>query len=214
MFTSIMHQRGPVPFPAFAGERHYMIPFYQRDGLPGDLGHWQPTVDAMLDGIDTDQPIYFMADQSVVQPGQAHRRPGVHIDGYWHPGVQAHGGQGVHRGQGGNHGPRSTPGSHRGVRHGGSSASSGWDHVDLSDPEALILASDVAGARAYLGEYRGAIGEGGDCSHLPLDGLQSLDLAPHRAYVGTVGTLHESLPISAGGPRTVVRLNCPGVTIQ
>lgn len=211
MFTSIIHQRGPVPFPVFAGERHYMIPFYQRYGLPGDLGHWQPTVDAMLDGIETDQPIYFMADQSVVHPGQAHRRPGVHIDGYWHPGVQAHGGGGGHRGRATHYGRP----SHRGSgRHGGQHMRGGWDHVDLSEPEALILSSDVAGARAYLGKYPDLIGDGGEASRVPLDGLLAVDLAPHRAYVGTVGTLHESLPIPAGGPRTVVRLNCPGVTVQ
>lgn len=88
--VSAMQQRGAVPFPAFTAERVYMREFRKAEGLPADLKRWQPTVDAMLDDIDTDQPIYLMVDQRQVKAGTASRRPGVHIDGWWVAGQRAH----------------------------------------------------------------------------------------------------------------------------
>jgi hypothetical protein len=204
MFQSIMQERGPVFFPGFNAERHYMVPFYQEQGLPDHLAHWQNTVDAMLVGITSDQPIYFMADQAFVPAGTAQRRPGLHVDGYWHPSLSAHGGGG-HRGYGGHRG--------RGG-HGGSHMSAGWDDIDFTDPEALILASNVSAARAFIGTYDGPIGEGGDCSSIETNNLAVLHMNRNRAYCGTVATLHESLPVQVDSYRTMVRLNCPGVTIQ
>jgi hypothetical protein len=189
---SIIEQRGPVMFPQFTGERIYMRAFTQRDGLPFDLARWQPTVDAMLDGIDTDGPIYLMVDQGLVRAGVAQRRPGVHIDGYWLPAIQAHGG-----------------GKHVGAWDNGSEGR--WKRTDTYEaPEAIILASSVTAARAFAGEFNGAPGEGGDCSHIDTAGLQEVILQAGCVYTGNVAMLHESLPVSAACLRTVVRLNVPG----
>lgn len=105
---SQMQKVGPVDFPAFAAERIYMREFRLETGLPEDIKHWQQTVDQMLVGVDTDGPIYLMVDQKEIAAQETHRRPGLHIDGYWIPGMYAHGGQD----RGGSHGPR---GSHSGV---------------------------------------------------------------------------------------------------
>ena len=82
-------QLSPVEFPAFKGERHYMIPFYKSKPLPAYLKRWQRTVDAMLSAVivPPDQRLYLMIDEAFVQAGTAHRRPGPHIDGNWveHP---------------------------------------------------------------------------------------------------------------------------------
>lgn len=209
MFKSEMQERGRVQFPLFAGERHYMIPFFQSEGLPANLSHWQPTVDAMLEGVETYAPIYFMADQTFVQAGQTQRRPGVHVDGYWHPDLHAHGGGG-HRGTGGHF-----PVGHRGRGgHAGRHMASGWEDVDFSEPEALILASNVSAARAYLGEYAGPIGDGGDASRVDTSNMRIMPMQRNIAYCGTVGTLHESTSVYADSHRTLVRLNCPGVTLH
>lgn len=213
MFVSEMQERGRVQFPLFNGERHYMIPFFQSEGLPAHLSHWQMTVDAMLEGVETYAPIYFMADQAFVPAGQAHRRPGVHVDGYWHPDLHAHGGGG-HRGTGGHF-----PVGHRGRgghtgRHMASGSGLGWDEVDFSEPEALILASNVSAARAYLGEYDGPIGDGGEASRVDTTNMRIMPMQRNLTYFGTVGTLHESTRVYADSHRTVVRLNCPGVTLQ
>ena len=217
---SIVQERGSVAFPDFTGERVYMREFRKADGLPFDLARWQPTIDAMLDGVDTDGPLYLMIDQGRIVAGNAHRRPGVHIDGYWNPAMQAHGGSGGgHNPQpnrsggshgGGGHSSRSdrSSGSHGGSRH--SAGASNWAHATFSDPEAIILASDVRGCRALVGSYDGQVGDGGDCSRFDLAGLHEIIMAPNTIYAGNVTMLHESLPIAFDAMRTLVRINVPG----
>lgn len=222
-FMSVVRQMGTIPLatPEFTGERIYMVPFMQKEGLPREISRWQHTVDAMLDGIQTEQPIYLMVDQGIVAAGEPHRRPGVHIDGYWCPEIRAHGG--------GGHAPRRAPGhgpgrgGHRPLpRHhaGGIISAPGrwdapptWQTSTFSEDEAIILASTVSAARAYRGEFEGAIGEGGDCREISLDNLELIDMQAFNVYAGNVTMLHESLPVSVTTPRTLVRLNLPGVVI-
>lgn len=218
MIESVIHEGGKVTFPAFNRERHYMIPFMQREGLPKELQHWQETVDDMLDGIKTHEPIYFMADQSYVHAGLTHRRPGVHVDGYWIADTTGHGGSGRH--QGGVHRSR-RPGFHSPGRHRGSGThASGrwefpdWRFIDFSAPEAILLASDVQGARAWTGLYNEQlIGDGGAADKVPTELMSSLDLKAGRVYQGNVATLHASVPHGESVYRSMVRLNCPGVSI-
>lgn len=74
--------------------------------------------------------------------------------------------------------------------------------------EWLILAADVEGCIVYLGEYSAAdIGPGGDCSKMDLSGMKRVCLTPGYAYIGTVSTIHESVPIWHARRRTVVRIN-------
>ena len=119
MLQSVMQKVGPVDFPAYTAERIYMREFRLETGLPEDLKRWQQTVDQMLVGVDTDGPIYLMVDQKFVSATTTHRRPGLHVDGYWNPAgawndgqkpwnaISAHGGVSPPA-----HGPR---GSHSGV---------------------------------------------------------------------------------------------------
>lgn len=211
---SIVQQRGQVSFPAFMAERIYMHEFRKEIGLPASIAHWQATVDSMLEGVDTDGPIYLMVDQKVLRAGDLHRRPGVHVDGYWHPAIQAHGGG--HKLTA--HGSVPPPPGHQPEprRHGAISAKgrwgvpSDWSHADFSEPEAIILASNVQACRAYSGEYHGKPGDGGDFSHLDTHGLIRTDLSPGVVYAGNVCMLHETLPVMQDCARTLVRLNVPG----
>lgn len=189
---SIAEKRQAVSFPEFLGERVYMREFRKRDGLPSDLKRWQKTVDAMLDGIDVDGPIYLMVDQGIVRSGNTHRRPGLHIDGYWNPGVFAHGGRPP------GHGHVPTPDRPR--------------HIHAMDwhPEALILASDVSACRAMVGQFEGVPADGGDCSHIDVSGMDEIRFQSGYAYAGNVTMLHESMPIPYDCARTLVRLNVPG----
>lgn len=181
MPLSTVQQRGPVGFPAFTGECVYMREFTRAAGVPVDLARWQPTVDAMLDGVDAEGPIFLMVDQAHVRASQYQRRPGVHIDGDWLPSVQAHGtGPGRHR----------TQPSPRGV-----------------DAEAIILASDVLGCAAYVGGFEGEPAHGGGCSHLDVSRMRRVELAPGQ----TMSMLHESIPVHRDCLRTVVRLNVKGL---
>jgi len=186
---SVVQGRGFAPFPQFTGERVYMRRFTKQEGLPEDLKRWQPTIDAMLDGVETNWPIYMMVDQAFVPAGQPHRRPGKHIDGYWDESIQAHGG---HR---------------MGCWKGG-----GWSMGDFSEPEALILSSDVQAARAYAGSWAGSIADGGDCSTVDVSSLSPIDMLAGRVYAGNVTMIHESLPVARDCQRTLVRLSVPGWT--
>ena len=197
---SIVQERGRVAFPKHTGERVYMREFCKRNGLPDDLRRWQPTIDAMLDGVDANGPIYLMVDQGTVKAGATHRREGVHIDGYWVPSLQHHRG-----------------GSHRGGGH--VSAGGKWDTgpVWITDgsathwpAEGLILASTVAACRALAGEWGGVPKDGGDCSHIDTSGMDEIVMHAGSVYAGNVTMLHESIPLPVDCMRTVVRLNVPG----
>lgn len=218
MNISIAQERGIVPFPAYTGERIYMREFRKSDGLPRAMSRWQPTVDAMLDGIDVDGPIYLMVDQGEVRAGTAHRRPGMHIDGYWHPAVQAHGmpsrppGHTGYPDRGGRgwatHTGNPPEGRHRGDGP-GRHMSGGWGGATYETREGLLLASDVMACRAMVGEYIGQPGEGGDCSHIDTRHMSEVMFRAGRVYAGNVTMLHESLPVPQACRRTVVRLNVP-----
>jgi hypothetical protein len=213
---STFQQRGKAPFPSFLGERIYMVPFFKSAGLPESLARWQPTVDAMLDGIDAPGPVYLMVDQASVRAESTHRRPGLHVDGYWHPAISCHGGGGgghgytppAHRGTpSGSHG--GWPATHGGTpsRHGGHSRHC----LSGSAAEALLIASDVLGCVGYEGRYESKPGDGGDCEHISREGLMRVPFEPGSVFAGhTLTMLHESIPVPRDCLRTVVRLNVPG----
>ena len=185
---SYVEQRGKVNFPEFTGERVYMKEFYKEKGLPSELSRWQNTVDSMLEGVETDGPIYLMIDQGVVKGGTSQRRGGLHVDGYWNPRISAHGG----------------------TKHFGSWKTGGWVNCDFKDKEALILASSLTAARGYQGIWEGSCGEGGDCSHINTSNLKEVVMHAGNVYAGNVAMLHESLPVAEDCIRTLVRLNVPG----
>jgi len=205
LYKSEFKELDSVPFPDTTGERVYMEPFLQREGLPPQLMHWQRTVDAMLGAYQTSMPIYLMIDQSDVKEGEAHRRPGVHIDGYWNPAVEAHS-------NGPGHGAQPAPVHTPRPTH--SCGSGSWAAADFAELEAVILASSMEGAVGYLGEYAGPIGDMGDCSHLDTSQMDKFLMRAGRAYGGNITGLHESVPVKQNGHRTLVRLNVPKLSLN
>lgn len=195
MFKSEVTKLNKVVFPEFKNERIYMQKFYKDQGLPKHLKHWQPTVDCMLESIDTDSPIFLMVDQQVVKPNTTHRRPGPHIDGYWIEEIQAHGGGGS-----GTHSYSPRPGNWQ-------DTPTRWNHGQFDVPESILLASDVSGCIGYLGEWKGNLKEGGDCTDIDLTNLTKITLEENFCYKGNVTFIHESIVIPQEIPRTLVRLN-------
>lgn len=232
MHQSIVSEGSQVKFPEFLAERVYMKEFYKESGLPNDLQRWQSTVNAMLEGVDVDGPIYLTIDQKDVAPNTSHRREGLHIDGYWVKTLGRHGGGhkglpetimawGGGTGWGGmtrsprdgwsNTPPKTEPARRlKKIKLPKKKASGAWEEVDLTGKEAIILASDLIGCRAFEGEWDGMPMDGGDCSHIDVSNLQEVIFDKNVVYRGNVGMLHESMPILLGGKRTVVRLNVPG----
>lgn len=192
--NSTLKEIGPVPFPEHTGERIYMLPFFQQQGLPSSLSRWQPTIDLMLKDVITERPIYLMIDQGIVKAGNTHRRPRPHIDGNWIAETNSHG---------------ASPNP----RHRPIPTHSPWPTHNTQEwaPEALILASDISACCAYVGEVDGLPSEEGDCSHLDLSDTMVIPFKERFAYMGNITMIHESLPVAFDCQRTVVRLNCPGV---
>lgn len=218
--STIESRSANIRFPEFTGERIYMHPFFQCEGLPSKFRHWQDVVDIALDGIVTDSPIYLMVDQRRVRANTTHRRPGIHVDGFWgHNGVydtvrdgkewvlpqtcyhQSH----TRLSHGFGHDnfvslvDRSAP------RHLPPSPS----HLRVAADEAIILMSDVTASRALIGEYEFDLTDDGNCEGVDLSGLTSVSLDAGAIHVGNTFTLHESLPVLTDCDRTVVRLNVP-----
>jgi hypothetical protein len=200
-YTSFVEKRGQVSFPDFNNERVYMLEFFKKIGLPTHLKHWQKTVDLMLNGIETDLPIYLMIDQAFVKAGQTHRRPGLHIDGYWNAGHTSHQ-------------PAKPVPIHGPDRPMHGSGSDNWETAIFNEAEALVLATNVTAARGFEGQFLGPIKHMGACEHISVDGLKEVKLDANFAYVGNVTFLHESLPVEQDCYRTLIRLNLPGFKIK
>jgi hypothetical protein len=218
---------GTVQFPEWRGERHYMVPFTASVGPLGEVARFAVAVRQMLAGLslDPNQECYLMVDERTVEPGAFHRRPGLHVDGYWHPTLQCHGGGGS-----GGHGysppsptPRPAPAPRRprpapapkapGEPVVPSTPPDYWRETAPARGEALILASSYSSARGLVGTYERDFASdwrGGDCSTIKGDGLDAVALASHTAYHMSVFTLHESLPVRERVRRTLIRLNVPG----
>lgn len=223
MLQSIVKEIGPVEFPAFTGERVYMLEIFKDKPLPETLKRWEPTVAQMLVGVDTDGPVYLMIDQKMVKATETHRRPGMHIDGFWMPENRAHGPAHIimKEARTGRHGRPEYWQSPKGVV-----SASGIHYTppvspghgtrvsdDIWPNETIILASDVSACRALVGNWQGEIGKGGDVTHLAFPDLQEIQFKANTAYAGNVTFLHESLPVPQDVCRTIVRLNVPGHVI-
>jgi len=192
---SYFQEMGEVNFPEFCGERIYMVPFRKSAPLPKSLTRWQSTVDMMTAHIDHDGPMYLMCDQGKVYAGQAHRRPGLHVDGNWIAEISDH----YH------------PPTHF---HPGYWKDGGGRWNDAYTPETILLASDVSACAGYSGEFNAPIGKGGEYSMTFSDSLERSVFKAHRCYAGNVTMLHESLPVPIDCLRTVVRINIPGHQLE
>jgi hypothetical protein len=220
MYKSVIVATNTVAFPEFMAEKVYMREFY-KGKLPSDLVRWEETIDGMLEGVDTDGPIYVMIDCAPVLAGVSHRRKGLHVDGYWNPALSAHsyGHTAVPSGHGAGRG-----GSHGALHHDISvyfpdlkkkkkkKKLSAWEEATFDTPEAIILASSISSAIGYVGDYEGPIREGGDCSHIDISGMKLVNMEAGVVYAGNVNCLHESLPVDQDVFRSLVRLNVPGWT--
>lgn len=220
--NSVVSKLGPVSFPEWKGQKLYMIPFYFGMDVPKELNRFKSTIAKMLSDSETKfgSKCFVMVDESYVESGNYHRRPGLHVDGYWHDGLSCHGGGGRRSIPG--HAP-SQPG-HRSipVRHShypapghvpsypGHGPSQPGHASSGNSKETLLLASNYSACRAYSGYYNRDFQtnwKGGDCSNLGVNSLDKIRLDSNFTYKLDVMSLHESLPVRESVKRTVVRIN-------
>lgn len=201
MRTSAVEARGQVTFPEFTGERVYMQQFFLETGLPERLARWQPVVDRMLEGVETEGAIFIMIDQALVKAGTPQRRPGIHVDGAWVATLGQHdNGGGQHRQM------PPTPDTER----------PHWTLPSRHETrdcgkQAIMLASDHFASYGYVGDYPEIPNEDGSFDSIDLSNLEPVALWPHTVWAGDAYQfLHESTPVPRDCHRTLVRLNVCG----
>ena len=185
---SILTEGGNVVFPEYLGERAYMIHINKHQSLPEQYARWQGVVDSMLIGVETEDTIFMTIDQGHIEKGCSQRREGAHIDGNWLPDINAHG-----------------TGGHITM---GWDSGGGWVKENLT-AGGIIMASDCDGAKAYIGNFDGVCGKGGDCSHMDLSSARTVVMKPNKIYLGNVTMVHETVPVVENINRTFVRLTLP-----
>jgi hypothetical protein len=83
-FKSTFHQVGELEFPDFSGTRVQMMPIILGDvwSVPETLAHYSEALKRLFAlGGHTGEVGYLTIDEKVLQPGETHRRPGLHVDG-------------------------------------------------------------------------------------------------------------------------------------
>lgn len=82
MFFSAVADHGAVSLPDFSGVRIMMMPFDMSVLTSIPYPVYRPLLDRMLDVCGVRNGIgYLTIDEAVVDGGQTHRRPGLHVDG-------------------------------------------------------------------------------------------------------------------------------------
>ncbi len=192
---SLITPLGYMPMPVFTDTQVYMEPFeLGMPVLPLALKLWEDLTRAavahIVGGVGT---AFLTVDQKVVHRGLTHRRPGPHVDGNylhsWRQGDWKTGGAGREL----------PPELHRASY--------------CAPGGGMLIASSHALCRAWVGEYEGEPGQGGDCQHLAdagvLDRMDSFLLEPFVLYLANSTCIHASLPSGEDIRRSLFRITLP-----
>lgn len=184
---------GRVELPEFSGVRCQMMPF-RVDDPSGTVPfeQWRPLV-SFVCSIAKEHGVGFLTiDEAIVQPGQHHRRPGLHVD--CGGSATDHGGA-----------PPPAP------KHGGSPPAPGPAHGASGGHGGMFTVASHRGCRGYVGIVAGDQGADGDCSHLldRIAGLRRVDMLPDVLYWANHTFIHETLPATEVQSRQFVRVSMP-----
>lgn len=85
-------------------------------------------------------------------------------------------------------------------------------HIDgawnAQSNQKMLLASDVVGCVAYIGDYKPDFGIGGDASQIDVSNMERVVLQPNTTYIASpFTTIHESIPVEQDCRRTLVRIH-------
>lgn len=84
-FESIIEEVDQIGLPKYSGTRVMMMPLDfadPRGSTPEFLSHWTGTIEKLVKLSEVEEGVGFITiDEAQVEPGQTHRRPGIHVDG-------------------------------------------------------------------------------------------------------------------------------------
>lgn len=172
------------------GRQRYMHTFDLADPqMPEGYEDYLAPVLALTRAAGATKGIAHMTvDEKVVKAGMSQRRPGPHVDGCFVP-----------KAAGWEHRPRPT-----GWLHGCNNISA--EPVPARMP--VIVASSVAGCRAWRGEFHGTPKSDGDCSHIPLND-EPVVLPANVGFLLSADCVHESMRFTEDTQRTFLRIALP-----
>lgn len=182
-----------LSFPDFKGRLLYMHKTKISDIiLPKEFLDYKELIHKTLSKIKAKIDICYLTIDEKMVDNCTHRRAGVHVDFNWYEGSPIQ--DPTH--QEGAHVP-APPGHKKDKGIGDGSYNLGG----------MLLISNYPGCKAYIGDYRGEISEGGDCSSIDLSPLASMIMAPNAAYYVNAYGIHEPLVINEKVNRSLLRIN-------
>ena len=184
MLHSSYHDLGQVTFPEYEGRQVYMYSFQADNPVMGaGCQGYEGIASELLSRVGmTEGTVYMTVDEKVVEPGMSQRRPGAHVDGCYLPTVGAWG--------------HPVPGG-------------GWNHYcnNLPVPRMqIIVASTVAGCRAYEGTFKGEPANDGDLEHIREQLGEGVLLPINTGFLFSPDCVHESLRFDVPTKRSFLRL--------
>jgi len=185
--NSVVENLGTEMLPEFKGDRVLMMPIHLHDvkaSVPENLKRWIPFIEKAVElGPCKQGTAYLTIDESVVESGRHHRRPGLHVDGWQDEGGTEHGG--------------------------GWGGGGGWGSQTTG--EGMIIATNYLGSVGWHQEVEGWPKIYGDCEHLrpKLNMNKMVPFLPNTLYRLDGLTVHESIPVRKTVSRQFFRLSMP-----
>lgn len=174
-------------------EETSMVPFNLNtyDGLTPEQAK---IVHQMLKGVEHSGGVaYFTIHGKTLKEKETLRRGGPHIDGNYEPKEMSFGRGGGNGWKVDQDGPGINTKFHK--------------RQYLNEKGGIILASNYSSCLGWIGDYKGTIKTGGDCSKIKLD--KPFMLKANTVYYGNNHFIHESLPVDKDVQRTIVRITMP-----
>lgn len=171
----------PLEFPEFTGTRIMMMPVRlgYGYGVPTPYSIILYHLYSVMERRFFNEIGYLTIDEQDLDVGKTLRRPGWHVDGYYHGNCGAWGGGG---GNGGS-----------------------WGSVG----NGMLLVSNTSHCEAVLGMAEGEPGPEGECEHRQIRGLGHTLFEPGEVYWLDGGCIHRSLEVTEPTRRQLVRLSMP-----
>ncbi|MFB6225628.1 MAG: hypothetical protein ABEI13_04190 [Candidatus Paceibacteria bacterium] len=197
-FASLVQKVGSVKLPPFNGVRILIMPYKLEDPegtIPDFVGKhylapWRPTVKAIGRFMPNKHgTAYLTIDEAIVEAGETHRRPGLHVDGV---------------GPWGDDNPIWS-----------SDVFSSKNQPDTREAKYLrggmFLAASHTGCRAWDKDFTGYPGPDGDCAHLEdqCNPQEAIYMKPGGLYwCGPYG-VHEAISMEERTARQLIRVSTP-----
>lgn len=183
-FVSSFEYRGTVALPAFSGIRCMMMPLVigEMDTVPAFLNAWRVALASLFEMSrkHTGAGGYITIDEKIVNPGETHRRRGLHVDGIY----------------------RGNPGSWGGGGPGGPWGAPGTGMLTVASvPGCRAWRGTLAGRPGDEGEC--------DHLKSQCSDADAVEFGAGKVYWLDGLCVHESMPMIERAPRQFVRLSMP-----